>query len=293
MKRFLLLSVFACLCATGFAQDFGYGFKAGLSFNRFLGPSEENSQGEALEEMVNNTGFHVGAIFNLKFTDAFGARAEILYSQKGGRNRYDGPSYFSLFTVDTEEIQATGNRKSSINVNLSYIDVPLGVWYRPMKWLEVSAGGNIGILGGSTGAGQVTFSGVSQNGGTVPEFSITLDHDYYRNETGSASFGVGSSFIDVDGEQIEIPSRAGGYYEFPRGDEGSVYNSLDIGVYGGFSFFLNKGFFLGFRANYGITDVSNNDYDYSLQSKGSDGALIPRDDSDHNFSIQTSLGFSF
>jgi hypothetical protein len=292
MKRFLLLSVFTCIYTMGFAQDFGYGFKAGLSFNRFLGPSEMDSQGAELEEMVNNTGFHVGAIFNLKFIKEFGARAEILYSQKGGRNRYDGPSFFTLYTVDSDEVQTTGNRKSSININASYVDIPIGVWYRPLNWLEFSAGGNIGILGGSSGAGQVTYSGISENGGNVPEFSITLEHDYYRNETGDASFGSGSNFIEVDGEQIELPSRSGAYYEFPRG-EGSAYNPLDIGVYGGFSLFLNKGFFLGMRVNYGLTDVTNNNNDYSLLSKDSNGEPIPRDDVDRNFTIQTSLGFSF
>ncbi|MCB0707207.1 MAG: PorT family protein [Saprospiraceae bacterium] len=292
MKRTLLLLCFFSISFLSYSQDIGYGFKAGLNFNRFIGPLEEDAQGASLEELVGNSGFHVGAIFNFKFSKEFGARAEILYSQKGGRYRYDGPSYFTLYNLDAEPIKTTGNRKVSLNVTMSYVDIPIGAYYKIFDWLEVSAGGNIGILAGATGAGQVTYSGISENSGTVPEFSITLDYDYRRDETGVATFVGGTPFLKVDGEEIEIPVRSGAYYEYPKLED-PYFSLLDLGVYTGVSLYLNKGFFLGLRANYGLADITNNGYDFSLQSLDANGERIPRSDKDVNFSIQTSLGFSF
>ncbi|MBR9920416.1 MAG: PorT family protein [Bacteroidetes bacterium] len=292
MKRTSFLLFLLCLGFSVAAQDVGYGFKAGLNFNRVIGPLEQNAQGEALEEYVGNTGFHVGAIFNFKLDRKYGVRAEILYSQKGGRYFYEGPSYYTLYTIDAEEINTTGIREETVNNTLSYVDIPLGFYYRLTSWLEVSAGANVGVLAGANGAGEIIYSGISENSGNVPEFSITLAYDYRRDETGDAAFGSGSEFIKVDGEDIEIPSSAGAYYEIPKTEE-PWFSLLDLGAYAGASLYLNKGFFVGVRANYGLIDITSDAYDYSLQSLDENDDFISRSDKDINFSVQASLGFSF
>ncbi|MCB0643423.1 MAG: hypothetical protein KDC44_17355, partial [Phaeodactylibacter sp.] len=81
MKRlFLLMTLILPATFVLQAQDFSYGVKTGLNFNTFRGPLE-TANGVDVEEYDNTTGFHVGALFNLAFTDLMGARFELLYSQ--------------------------------------------------------------------------------------------------------------------------------------------------------------------------------------------------------------------
>ena len=68
--------------------------------------------------------------------------------------------------------------------------------------------------------------------------------------------------------------------------------AIDFGLNAGVSFFVNRGLFLGFRANYGLSDVTKDIYDVSL-AKLNNGATIGRSDKDANLSLQTSIGFSF
>ena len=73
---------------------------------------------------------------------------------------------------------------------------------------------------------------------------------------------------------------------------GNFYNGFDLGVTGGFSFFLNGGLFIMLSGNYGLVDATNDFYDISRYE--SDGLeYIPRNDKDYNVSLQASVGFSF
>src|SRR5688572_9699037 len=104
MKRtfasYTLVSLIILLLQTtaAFAQyeEIGLGFKAGLNYSRFDGPSETGPNGESLETYSTSSGFHIGGIVNIKFTDIVGLRTEFTYSQRGTKYDYEGPSYYTV-----------------------------------------------------------------------------------------------------------------------------------------------------------------------------------------------------
>lgn len=295
MKRvltFMLGGLFLFVGPSLQAQsDFTYGFKAGLNFSTFSGPLEEDGSGMAVEEFDQTTGFHVAALFNYRFTDIFRMRAELMFSQKGLRYRYDGASYLFLTTNGGEIITTTGNKVVTLNVTNSYIDIPISVVIRPTEWLEISAGPSIGFLVNSSAAGELIYSGESLNGGAVEEFSVTLDYNFISDQTGEANFNNATE-ITVDGKKVTLPSSFGAYYDFTR-EDGNYYNILDLGLNAGLHLYLNGSLFVGGRLNYGLLDATNNNYDYSQVALDADNNRIPRSDTDQNLSFQASVGFSF
>ncbi len=286
---FLLLFVFF----NGYSQELSYGFRAGLNFSRILGPAEENNSGDKLEDFKYFTGFHVGAGLIIKLTDIYGIKTEVLFSQKGGRLNYEGDSYFILTpsnSMVTEEIITTGNRRSVLTYSNSYIDIPI-TGYAKIGRIEFMAGLNVGFLVASSGAGELIYNGVSEAGNEL-DFTVGLDYNYFGDEPGEATFDDESTTVNIDGEQAVLPSEAGGYWLFEE-DNGNNFAILDLGLNAGFAFYLNAGLYLGFRANLGLVDITNNDYDQSLLELDMDNTIISRSDIDRNFNFQVSLGFSF
>ncbi len=272
-------------------SDFTYGFKAGLNFSSLTGPLEEDGAGMVVEEFDQTTGFHVAALFNYRITDAFRFRTELMFSQKGLRYRYDGDSFLDLTSNGGDLIPTTGNRKVTLNVTNSYIDIPISVVIRPLEWLEFSAGPSVGFLVSSSAAGELIYSGESFTGSPVEEFSVTLDYNFVSDQDGEANFNNATE-ITVDGKSVTIPSSFGAYYDFTR-EEGNYYNVLDFGLNAGVHLYLNGSLFVAGRLNYGLLDATNNNYDISLVSLDEDGNRIPRSDTDRNLSFQASVGFSF
>ena len=276
-------------CATWLpAQKLSGGFKSGLNFSTFRGPSEMNAEGEALEQFKTNTGFHIGAAFRLSFSDYFGLRAELLYSQKGVDYTYEGQSYWTFVNTSTPQY-TVGNRVTIISINNSYIDLPLMAYVR-LGRLELSGGINASVLLGSIGTGDLTYSGTTQGGVSLDPFTLALDFNYFRdryqgyNTYENHVFPVGNS-------QLEVPKNIGAYYEGADNGE-DLFKRTDFGLNAGISFYLNKGLYLGFRANFGLTDVTNTQQDISRFRLDANNGYIFRDDVDKNLSFQTSIGFS-
>ena len=293
MNRFLFL--FLLLTGTLSAQELSYGFEVGLNFSSFNGPSEMADDGTNLEMFSSTNGFHVGGNLRLKFVDRFGVKAEILFSQKGGKNIYDGEGIQIFEATDDSKILSEGTRKTIISVTNSYIDIPLVAYFRPVSRIEIFGGANIGFLINSTGFGEFTYNGRTSLGGDNIDFIAELDHNYKRDEARSAStvedFEEVISF-DVDGKEVVFPASLSAYYLDYETKEGNLYNVFDLGLVGGAHFYFNGSLYLGVRLNYGLLDVTNNTYDISFtESNGVE--YIPRSDIDRNFSLQASLGFSF
>lgn len=84
MNRFSLLLFGGLLLTFGslHAQEFSYGFKAGLNFSSFSGPLEKDATGMEVEELEFESGFQVAALFNIHLNEYFGIRPEFMYSQK-------------------------------------------------------------------------------------------------------------------------------------------------------------------------------------------------------------------
>ena len=286
----LIVMTFVCLQPM-MAQEFSYGFKAGLNFSTFSGDLESDETGE-VEEFANTTGFHVGAIFNLKFDDVFGLRGELLYSQKGARHRFDGDSYDILTSVDGKRIVGIGGKRISVNISNSYIDVPVMAYAKIADRIEFSAGASVGVLVGSRGSGEQLFKGgASGSGFPIEEYFYTLDYEYFGDEAGEVTTEAVNR-ITIGGDDVDVPVAIGAYY-YDAMKDGNYFNALDLGLIGGVSVYFNKGLFFGARLNYGLSDLTNNFYDYSQVEIDETFNRISREDVDRTLSIQATVGFSF
>ena len=278
------------------AQDkkIGYGFRAGLSYSKFNGPSEIGPNGEELESFTNDKGFHIGVSFAYKMTDLFGFRTEFMFSQRGTNLSYDGKSYYLLGRdVPSSDILIGGMRHQKLNVNNSYIDIPLMAYHKIGK-LEIFGGLNTGFLISSTAGGSINFEGESGGNHVMPyPFLLSLDYNYKADKAGEAS--IERTPIDVSGLPYFEPSTLGAYYEFA--ERGKMqYQTLDFSLMAGASFYFNQGLYLSWRYLYGLGDVDRNDYDISLQdiqTVGQEYIHVKRADNNRSLSMQFSVGFSF
>lgn len=293
MKHKYLITIVAFLSIAGntFAQNekLGYGFRAGASISTFNGPSETGPNGESLESWSNAKGFHIGAAVSYKVTDLFGARMEFVFSQRGTIYDYKGPSYYVLGRGNVLTTTIGGTRTQTLNVSNAYIDLPLMVYYK-IGMIELSGGLNSALLIASTAGGSTDFEGVSALGTTVAPFEVGLNHNYKKDKAGGASEETIS--VNVDGRNYAVPETVMAYYEFPVKDK-NQYKTLDFGLVGCVSIFLNEGLFFSARYVHGLGDVDENLYDVSLKSLNPDGSFIQRADKNTSRSWQFSVGFSF
>ncbi|PSR13406.1 MAG: hypothetical protein DA408_17475 [Bacteroidetes bacterium] len=287
MRPLSLLIVLLLASSLAFSQgEFSGGFKAGLNFNNFDSPEETSN-----ETFSTNTGFHIGATVVYSITDLFGLKAELMYSQKGTQYGYDGPSYFSFYVENTGAIiYANGKRRSDISISNSYIDIPLMVYYKVGK-LELEAGASAGILIGSSGSGGITFSGTTQAGTPVPEFTTGVEYAYYSKERGIDAIIQGTP-ISLNTLAAIRPISINAYYESAPND-GKKFKTLDFGLNAGLAFYVRQGLYLGVRGNFGLTDMTNEEQDISPVALGPGNSYQTRNDQDTNFSLQASVGFRF
>lgn len=292
MKKILTQAFLVLLFSASLtAQDFSFGFKAGLNFNSFISDSELDSQGNEVEDFTGNAGFHVGAIFGVPFTDLMGMRAEFMFTQKGGRYVFEGESYYTFLPENSGPITSTGIRKMNLNITNSYIEVPLIFYYRPLKAIEVSVGLAGSLSVGSTSFGEFRYEGTTPSGEFVESFPYSLEYNYYKDKPRGGNNGFQLQGIEVGGKTVIIPLHAGAYYEFTE-DRGDLHKRFDVSGVAGVSLYLSSGLYLGFRANIGLTDFTNNETDVSKVSLNN-GEFIPLEIKDRLLSLQTSLGFSF
>lgn len=276
------------------AQETAYGFEVGLNFSRFLSDSELDMNGNELETFETVTGFHVGGGLVLKFTDNFGMKTHLLFSQMGGKNIYSGESVHIFRADDGTMIKAFGTREQVLNITNSYIDIPVMGYAKVGSKLEFSGGLNFSVLVGSIADGIFRFNGLTENSNQV-DVSVNLDYNYGRDDSFSEtdiSNRMDNISLILDGRTVTLPATAPAYYLDYIERDGSYFNRLDIGLRGRVSFFLSQGLFLGLTANYGLLDTTNDDYNFSRTQFDGDNYSL-RNDKDTNFSLQGSVGFSF
>ncbi|PPK84036.1 outer membrane protein with beta-barrel domain [Neolewinella xylanilytica] len=270
-----------------YAQTFSGGFRAGLNFITF--DADEEMDGDmTLEEFRRTTGFHVGATFALAFTDLVGVKADLMYSQKGGEVRYQGPSYFYVYgdVNDVEGLRINGDLDSERDVLNSYIDIPVVGYYR-LGPVEIEGGVSAGFLVNSRASGSATFSNVTfPDGRTVDDISFNYDYNYFSDDIGFAAI------IEPSPTRQGFPSVIDAYYNSE--DNRPLYRRLDFGLVGGASVFLNNGLYLGLRYQYGLTDATRGENDLRLaRTEGVEEREYNTNDKDYNRVIQTSIGFRF
>ncbi len=291
----ILLFLLPCLSLQG--QGFSGGFRAGLNFIAFSGEREMNADGMTLETFNRTTGFHVGATFAYAITDLIGFKADLMYSQKGGEVRYNGPSYFYLYddAADTEGLRLTGQLDSERDVLNSYIDIPLVAYYR-LGPVELEGGVSAGFLVNSRASGSAEFTNVTTpDGGSLRDVSYNYDYNYFGNPIGGAAV-VETSTMPLNPsspiDQRYPPSVIDAYYN--SSSNRPLYRRLDFGLVGGASFFLNSGLYLGVRYQLGLTDATRGENDQQLYAAdGSTERGYTTNDKDYNRVIQASVGFRF
>lgn len=268
------------------AQNYNVGIRTGLNFSKFIGPAEEDiMQGSSF-----NNGLHFGLTFSYHLTDNSGIRAELLYSQIGSKDSIIGQSYY-VFPVNNERVVKEGYAKRTFDINNGYISIPIMAYFFPRKDFEIYAGITAGFLVNPTAGGILEFDDQDT---TDLKYSFTqsLDYNYYSDRVGEGqNFGRPIS-VEVDGTSISLLQVAGAYYEFSE-KKGSAYKVFDLGLTAGFSYYINRSFFFSLRGEYGLLDITNNKMDRSYAGVNEDGSFLLRDDYDHNFSLQFSVGFRF
>ena len=107
----IFLSILLTTTASGAAvQNVRFGVKAGPSYTKFRGvdPAQLSSASNAYR-----LGFHAGVLAEVKVTDTFSVQPELLYSQKGAKNKlvseiYDVFSYLDLPIMVKARLGETG-----------------------------------------------------------------------------------------------------------------------------------------------------------------------------------------
>ncbi len=284
-----------------------YGFKTGLNFAHITGPSETDDSGHDLETWKNTTGFHIGMTFSYKFTDRFGLRGEFLYSKRGAKYSFEGPDgkdgqSYRFFKHSTGSVLTLGTSRYLININNSYLDVPLLAYVR-LGGFEFSGGAYAGFMVQTNGEGSLRYSGKTALGNDAyvnpnpseTELNFNLNYNFRRDDPGKGSANSNDETpvnVKVDAFISETPKTLGAYYDYPEGSE-KTFKNLDYGLIGGISYYLSHALYIGARIQYGLADITNNQADISKARVGQNGKLIFRDDKDKNFMIQASVGFSF
>lgn len=281
MKKYIIISTLLVMATWVRAQEFGFGVKAGLSFSTISG---EVAEGESYSY---KSGFHVGPTFTFRVTDNFGFRGEVLYNQMGTSYDYEGTSYFLLRNEDESKF-IRGQKDMSYNSFMSYIDIPVQVYYRFGEVLEVYGGANLMFLTGGTAGGRLQFN----NRNLRPsDIDVRLDYSINSDNVGEAADGEGQGYLHSS-TNYTVPDALGAYYEFDE-DKGRLWNTLDYGLHAGARIMFNDALYLEGRAYFGFNDVTNNDLDYHQNLP--EGQLQPTrsSDDDRNMGFNVSLGFSF
>lgn len=310
LRLYFLLFLVCNVCLVGQAQEIGSTFRVGLNAPQFLGDSEKGADGSNLEDFSTFTGFHVAGGVVFKLLDHFGFKAELMFTQKGTRYSYEGPSTY-IFTATRSGNLATavGTRTISNRVTNAYLELPV-TGYAKYKKFEINGGISISILTGSTGIGDMTFSGISAISNDQVDFASVINHNYRKDNleftqnilTFQEEF---FSEMTVDGEQVILlteetayaqwtdPNPFNGVFGKPEVQlENKVYRGLDFALNAGVSYYISQGLFFGFTASYGLRDVTNPYFEYSYsESEGIN--RVERSDKDRNFVLMGSVGFSF
>lgn len=300
IKKIAFIAVLLCLSQFSLqAQDLGGGFKVGLNSSKFLGPAETDASGVDLESFDFLTGFHVGGLVQVKFNKYFGVQAEVLFMQRGTSYTFEGDGFQTYVANNNAVFNTTGQRKTILNINNGYINVPLSATVKVVGNLHVAVGAYADFLVSSTAIGETTYIGITSNGSDVKDLNgvdelIVTKHsyNYTKDEAGGFVETAGSKTILVGSEEISIPNDTGAYYEYDE-KNGNYFNRTDFGLHATAGWRFSNGLRFDLRANYGLTDITNDTYNVSLSEHDGDFNPVPRTDADKNLTLSLSIGFGF
>lgn len=309
LKLTILKNYFTIICLLfSFAlcgQGYKIGVRSGLNYSKFRGPVETSVN----ESFSLSGGFHFGINFTYYPIQDVGLRLEGLYIQNGSNQSVQGDSYTIITLPTGDQLVETGFRDQNLEFSNAYMSFPLTIQVQLNKKFEIFGGAYTNFLIGPTAGGKMQFDsrGLCTDPDDIescenPE-GIFFVQSLIYNYNSDVSFGLATSsrnpVVDIDGEKVTLPGALGAYYYYDNMDdttadvEDGFIKKLDFGLTGGFNYFLNRGFYIGVRADYGLRDLTREKFDWSLEKVNDDGSFITRDDDDRHFGFQTSFGFRF
>ena len=281
------------------SQDYKFGIRAGLNYSKLLGPQINELTHQDYQQF--NNGIHFGVTFSYYLTDNFGFRTELAYNQIGTRYTFESESAPYVFRYGLNREPRNGKIKRYLDINNSYIHVPLMAFVKPFKKIEVFGGVYAQFLILPTSDGNIDFT-APENPDTPGElyrysFIQFIEGNYYsdeaRNVKGNQTLIV-DLIIDGESEQVSMNRLVGAYYELDEDEKtGSTFNWFDMGIEGGVSYNINRSLYVGLTGMYGLLDVTNDKMDVDYFNLDEFQKYKFRDDFDTNLSLQLSLGFKF
>ncbi len=273
-------------------EGLSYGFKVGLNFSRLDGDLEKDASGNSFEDFQSTTGFHVGAGVLYFFTERYGVKADLLFSQKGTQQSFDGEGVQLFYSTDGTPTLLTGTHNNFLRVTNSYIEIPISGFAKFGK-IEFFGGPYVSFLVGSRAVGGFEFT--HDAGGPNPVvIDAEYDFNYFKDDVPNLDARqppFADNFIEFSssGQDLLYPLSAGAYHDFQAKDK-SFFKGIDLGLTAGLAFYINRGLYLSGNINYGLTDLSRPFYDHSFIN--ANGAQYgDRDDVDRNLTWQIGIGF--
>ena len=291
MKNLLILLLVAL--STSLYSQHKVGIRAGLNFSSFSGELEEN------EEYGVSSGFHFGINYTYLFNDNLSFRGEILYIQRGANQSLRDTSGSVYYIINPLEIGANnllafGEIDYEIEISNAYLSIPFTTHYRVNKF-EFFGGASIDFLIGPRARGLVDF----RSDELIDEpffFTQSLDYNYASDVAGSFNDLIQDNIvININGDNLLLPRFAGAYYNFSTAqlNEQQRFKRVDSHLIFGLNYFINPGFYIGARGEYGLFDITNDEIDISLRELDSNNEFILRTDTDRSISLSVSVGFRF
>ena len=280
--KYRIVALFLLVAHLASTQSIGV--RAGWNFNTFSGPLEAN------ESYAYTNGIHFGINYGYKLSSTFMVRAELLYNQTGTKQKFDGPSYYLIYTPE-KTVYEKGRRLLDLEITTSYISLPITAVFQLGKKWEVYGGLSPNFLINPSGRGTVRFYSSEHPNDII--MKQTLDYSYFKDEAlGASTTNTGYVKIIVEGEVVNLPKAVGAYYQNDVKSANRL-NWLNLSTVAGVNYFLNRRFYIGGRVEYGLFDVTNNQMDFTLEKYNDDFSVSKRDDKDIQLTFQASLGFRF
>lgn len=291
MKNLLILLLVTL--STSLYSQHKVGIRAGLNFSSFSGELEEN------EDYGISSGFHFGINYTYLFNDNLSFRGEISYIQRGANQSLQdtsGSVYYIInpLEVGVDNILAFGEIDYQIEITNAYLSIPITTHYRVNKF-EFFGGASVDFLIGPRARGLVDF----RSDELIDEpffFTQSLDYRYSSDVAGSFNdFVQDNIVININGENLLLPRFAGAYYNFTTAQLNGQqrFKRIDSHLIFGLNYFINPGFYIGARGEFGLFDITNDEIDISLRELDSNNEFILRTDTDRSISLSVSVGFRF
>jgi hypothetical protein len=274
------------VCLSFLLSGQSFGIRAGLNYTKFSGPLEDGVN----EAYSLSNGFHFGVNYAYKFADKFSIKGEALYTQVGTKYNYNGSSFYKI-PIGSAFVFEKGNSTIEMKVSNAYVCIPLTVQWQISKKIELSAGVYASILIGPKGSGTIYFE---KNKDSL-YFKQSLIHNYSSDVAGGVATSTIGPSVFVDGKVVTLARDAGAYYNYLSTEkEGNLYKPYDFGLTGGINYFINKGFYVGLRYDFGLVDITNNKVDYLRKTYDEENQKFKFSNQfDRNVGIQISFGFRF